>query len=335
MPRPRRATLALLPLLACGGADGSDEATAPTAPTGVSVSASVTASAGDTTSEPATTAPTTGGDTTPPGDTTSTGADATTGFASLSDPAGTTYDSFGDTTGGDLCMQQIDIVFSMDVSTSMLELLQTLENEILTVDDKLKSLSVVPDVHYGLVVFVDDTKIINNGVPYADVQTLKNDFNTWWNFTQTNSEVNGGGYNSDWPENSLDALFLAAGGFQWRAIEDTLRLVIHCTDDTFGDKGASLSGIPVQRSYDEVVAALQAKQVRVFVFADADHTGGQFDDQDVSPGFFTPYQGKTPIPEATAGGAYNINLVYTGDLSLSAAINDSVAGTLCEPYIPQ
>ena len=30
-----------------------------------------------------------------------------------------------------------------------------------------------------------------------------------------------------------------------------------------------------------------------------------------------------------------INLVNAGQLSLSAAINESVEGTLCEPYIPQ
>lgn len=321
---PRLACLPLLlPLAACGGADAGDES-GTTSPTGLT-------NPSNAVSEPVTTG---AADTTLAAGTTTTGADDTTGFASLSDPSGTTYASFGDSTGGDVCMQRIDVVFSMDVSTSMLALLQTLENEILTVDEKLKSLSVVPDVNYGLVVFVDDTRIINAGAPYADVQTLKSDFNYWWNFTQSNQQTNGGGSNGDWPENSLDALFLAAGGFQWRPIEDTLRLVIHCTDDTFGDKGAALSGIPVQHGYDEVVAALQAKQVRVFVFADADATGGPGENQDVSAGFFTPYQGKPPIPEATDGGAYNINLVLQVQLSLSAAINDSVEATLCEPYVP-
>lgn len=328
----------LLPLAACGG--NADDTADAGGTTMTSLSSASLGSAGDTTdggTSTPTSAATTTGDTAPPDGTTTTGpADPTTGFASLSDPQGTTFASFGEeSTQGDLCMQNIDIVFSMDVSTSMLGVLQKLENEILTVDEKLKSLSVVPDVHYGLVVFVDDTKIINAGAPYADVQTLKNDFNYWWNFTQSNEEVNGGGYNSDWPENSLDALFLAAGAFQWRPIEDTLRLVIHCTDDTFAEQGQSLSGIPVQHTYDAVVAALQAKQVRVFVFADADATGGMNNDQDVSPGFFTPYQGKTPIPDATDGGAFNINLVNAGQLSLSAAINESVEGTLCEPYIPQ
>jgi hypothetical protein len=309
-----------------GGGDSEASPTSGGAPTAGSASM---------TGDPATT-------TTPDPDTgpdeTTTGPDP--GTSTEPPPSGTTaeemtFSSFSDTTDGEVCNQQIDIVFSMDVSTSMLGILQKLENEILAVDDKLKTLTVVPDVNYGLVVFVDDYKIINNGAPYADVQTLKSDFNFWWNFTQSNQEVNGGGSNVDWPENSIDALYTAAVAFQWRPVEDTVRLVIHCTDDTFGDKGALLSGIPVQRSYDEAVQALQGAKARVFVFADNDKTGGPGNNEDVSFGFFTPYQGKTPIPDATDGGAFNINLVNNGQLSLSAAITDSVEQSLCMPYVPQ
>ncbi|MBK7828812.1 hypothetical protein [Nannocystis sp.] len=63
-------------------------------------------------------------------------------------------------------------------------------------------------------------------------------------------------------------------------------------------------------------------------------TGGPGDNQDVSMGFFTPYNGKTPIPDATDGGAFNINLVLANQLSLNAAINDSVEASLCQDYIP-
>ena len=227
-----------------------------------------------------------------------------------------------------------DIVFVMDVSTSMSGVLQKLEEEILTVDAKLKTLNVLPDVHYGLVVFVDDAQIIDAGAPYVDVQDLKKDFNYYWMFTQYNSQVSGGGSNVDFPENTIDALYIAAGGFQWRPVEDTLRMVIHTTDDTFGEKGAVQSMIEIQHTYDETVAALQAQQVRVFSFADNDMTGGPVNNEDVSMGFFTPYNGKTPIPEATDGGAFNINLVNKNQLSLSAAINDSVEQSLCEQYIP-
>ena len=94
------------------------------------------------------------------------------------------------------------------------------------------------------------------------------------------------------------------------------------------------SGVPIQHTYDETVLSLQDRQVRVFSFADNDMTGGAGDNEDVSMGFFTPYNGKTPIPEATDGGAFNINLVNKNELSLSAAINDSVEQSLCEQYIP-
>ena len=286
-----------------------------------------------------TTAPTTGpSPTTGPGDATTTdGGDTTTG--AIDDTTSTSDDAtswFGTSTGGgDMCQQNIDLVFVMDVSTSMAGVLQKLENEILVVDAAIKALEVQPSVNYGLVVFVDDAKIINNGAPYADVQLLKNDFNFYWNFTQSNQQANGGGSNGDWPENTIDALYLAAFGFQWRPVEDTLRLIIHTTDDTFGDKGAVQSGVTVMHSYDETVAGLQERQIRVFSFADNDKTGGPGNNQDVSMGFFTPYNGKTPIPEATDGGAFNINEVNSGQLSLSAAINQSVEESLCMIYIPQ
>lgn len=331
-----------------GSASASASATNPTNPTTVSATATDSATATATDSAPTSAGsasdsqasqPTSTSDASATATATATATDSASGTTTGGvDPfttsvGDTTFDSFGES-GNTNCKQQIDIVFVMDVSTSMLALLQKLEDEILTVDAKLKSLDVLPDVHYGLVVFVDDTLIINGGAPYADVQTLKQDFNKWWNFTQSNSQVNGGGFNNDWPENSIDALFTGAGAFQWRAMEDTLRMVIHCTDDTFGEKGAVQSGLAIQHTYDETVLALQDREVRVFAFADNDMTGGPGDNQDVSMGFFTPYNGKTPIPDATDGGAFNINLVLANQLSLNAAINDSVEATLCQDYIP-
>lgn len=356
MPSLRRLALrSVTPLVllvaACGdsGDSGSASASASaTNPTTVSATATDSATATATDSAPTSAGsasdsqasqPTSTSDASATATATATATDSASGTTTGGvDPfttsvGDTTFDSFGES-GNTNCKQQIDIVFVMDVSTSMLALLQKLEDEILTVDAKLKSLDVLPDVHYGLVVFVDDTLIINGGAPYADVQTLKQDFNKWWNFTQSNSQVNGGGFNNDWPENSIDALFTGAGAFQWRAMEDTLRMVIHCTDDTFGEKGAVQSGLAIQHTYDETVLALQDREVRVFAFADNDMTGGPGDNQDVSMGFFTPYNGKTPIPDATDGGAFNINLVLANQLSLNAAINDSVEATLCQDYIP-
>ncbi|WAS98569.1 hypothetical protein [Nannocystis punicea] len=238
------------------------------------------------------------------------------------------------TDGGDMCKMNIDIVFVMDVSTSMSAILQKLAAEILVVDQAIAALDVETDPNYGLVVFVDDATIINNGAPYADAAALQADFIEWSTFTQSNSQTDGNGSNGDWPENTLDGLYLGAFAFQWRPTETTLRMIIHTTDDTFGDKGANQSGEIIQHSYDETVLGLQEREIRVFSFVDNDMTGGPGNNEDVSMGFFTPYQGKTPIPQATDGGAFNINDVYGGQLSLSAAINQSVEDSLCSQYIP-
>lgn len=280
----------------------------------------------------------TGGETTGtsgPDPTTSSGVTSTTSTTSPFDTDSGSSGWFGTTGGGDMCKANIDIVFVMDVSTSMAWILQKLAQEILVVHDAIVALGLQTEVHYGLVVFVDDATIINNGAPYTDVNQLQADFVQWSNFTQSNSQTSGMGANGDWPENTIDALYSAGFGFQWRPVESTLRIVIHTTDDTFGDKGANQSGEIVQHSYDETVAGLQERQIRVFAFADNSNTGGPGNNEDVSMGFFTPYNGKTPIPEATDGGAFNIIEVNEGKVSLSAAINQSVEESLCMTYIPQ
>ena len=315
-----------------GGTSASTGVTSVTSATGATTAASTAAATGDSGSGSASES---SGDEAPTG----TGAGSTTGTdgGETSSPFGSTGSTSGwwdTTTGDDMCKLNIDIVFVMDVSTSMGALLQTLADEILVVDQAIQALDLPTQANYGLVVFVDDATIINNGQPYADVGALRADFIEWSNFTQSNSQTSGQGQNSDWPENTLDALYTAAFAYQWRPVESTLRMIIHTTDDTFGDKGAQQSGETVKHGYDETVAALQERQIRVFAFADDDKTGGPGNDQDVSMGFFTPYGGKTPIPEATDGGAFNINDVYEGQLSLSAAINQSVEESLCMQYIP-
>ncbi|MCB9752933.1 MAG: VWA domain-containing protein [Myxococcales bacterium] len=242
-----------------------------------------------------------------------------------------------ETEGGQDCQTQVDLVFVMDVSTSMGPILAKLESEIATVDAAIKALDLGAPItpRYGLVVFVDDTKLIASGEPLPDVALIQSHFNTWYTFTQGNTQTSGMGLNNDWPENTLDALHQAANEFQWGDIEDTLRLVIHTTDDTFGEKPAVQSGVPIQHTYLETVLLLQTRQIRVFSFADADWTGGPLNNVNVSYGFFEPYNGHTEIPVATDGGAFNINDVLNGDLSLSAAINESVEQSLCKQYIPQ
>ena len=236
------------------------------------------------------------------------------------------------TEGGSTCDQDVDIVFVMDVSTTMGPFLDQLAAEIIVVDEALDAMELPSEPHYGLVVFVDDAALLNGGAPYDSVATLQQDFNSWSDFTSSNSQVSGGGYNSTWPENSLDAIYLAAAGFQWRPAESTLRLVIHTTDDTFWDGPTTADGVMIQHGYDETVMALQQREIRDFTFAA--QIGGSCECDDVTPGWSSPYMGMPAIPEATGGLVYDIDLVLVGQVSLADALTEAVETTMCEPYPP-
>jgi hypothetical protein len=273
--------------------------------------------------------------------------------AATTEPAssgeGSTAPSDPDTTGGKLdvapptdaqnitesgttCDQDVDIVFVMDVSTTMGPFLDQLAAEIIVVDEALDAMDLPSEPHYGLVVFVDDAALLNAGAPYDSVATLQQDFNMWSDFTSTNTQVSSGGFNTTWPENSLDAIYLAAAGFQWRPAESTLRLVIHTTDDTFWNGPTTGNGLPIAHGYGETVTALQEREIRDFTFAA--QIGGQCECEDVTPGWSSPYMGMPPMPEATGGLVYDIDLVLVGQVSLADALTDAVESTMCEPYPP-
>jgi hypothetical protein len=237
----------------------------------------------------------------------------------------------GGGSGGALsCTQDIDIVFVMDVSTSMGAFLTKLAEEIAVVDAKVKELAPQGMPHYGLVVFVDDTMFANNAQPYTDVIALQQEFQQWATFTASNSQVSGGGYNTTFPENSIDALYDAATKFAWRPVDETLRIVIHTTDDTFWEGPSTQDGVAILHDYKSTVAALQQGQIRAFSFAS--ELGGPTETTDVSAGWFGAYLGEKSIPESTGGGVFELNQVISGQISLSASINQSVIESLCEPY---
>jgi hypothetical protein len=45
--------------------------------------------------------------------------------------------------------------------------------------------------------------------------------------------------------------------------------------------------------------------------------------------------GLEPIPVATDGAVFDIQQVLSGAVSLSAAINEAVEESMCDPYTPQ
>lgn len=232
--------------------------------------------------------------------------------------------------GGEECEQSIDIVFVMDVSTTMGPFFDELEAEVEQVDAYIQGLDTPEPPRYGLVVFVDDFTVANAGMAFDSVADLQAEFAMWNQFTSGNSQTSGMGSNTTWPENSLDAIYAGATAFPWRPTGDTLRLVIHTTDDTFWDGPTTANGVAIMRGYGETVAALQDREIRQFTFADL--LGGPAGNEDVSVGWSTPYQGEATIPEQTGGGWWNINEVLSQQVSLADALEAAIEETMCEDY---
>ena len=231
----------------------------------------------------------------------------------------------------DECEQHVDVVFTMDVSTSMTFFFDALLADMADVDAALAALDADP--RYGLIVFVDDYAVVNGGAPFDDITTLQAEFDNWKVFTNSISEPQiNSGTNTTWPENSLDPLWHAANTFPWRPAESTLRLVIHATDDTFSEAPTMQDGIAVEHTYDESVGALQDEQVRVAAFAA--HVGGSlFDPTNVDPGWFTNWTGgQSSIPDSTGGLVFDIDGILNGSLSLGDAIVQTVEEVECTPY---
>jgi hypothetical protein len=237
-------------------------------------------------------------------------------------------DADGDADTDTECYERIDIVFVLDVSTTMSGYLSTLESEIGLV--WTAALELDDDPHFGLVVFVDDVLVANGGQTYASTSAIQTDFHDWYVHTSSNQQTQSNASNTDWPENTLDALHAAATEYDWRPQDITLRVIIHATDDTFREYPASFSsGIPALTTYDEVVSALQQQEIRVASFAA--HLGGPMGNADVEPGFFTDYAGQGPIPPSTSGQVYDIDQVGS-TISLADAINTFVLDEFCDPY---
>lgn len=214
---------------------------------------------------------------------------------------GDSGDGDGTDTGGPSCEQDIDVVFVVDVSGSMVPALSKLLAEVGKVNDALEAKKLPSKPHYGLVTFVDDVVVANGGNPYPDIDALKTAVNLEVQTTQINPARQAGGAlepNLSWPENSLDALYAAATMFKWRDADSTHRTIIHITDASFWDLkavssakgdpmmleppgGCSVAAMPLtgvctmvssKHSYDETIAALQSAKIWANTFAA--RTGG-------------------------------------------------------------
>lgn len=188
------------------------------------------------------------------------------------------------------CYGVIDLVFVLDVSSSMDFVLDQLSSEINLVVDAANALS--EDSHFGLVGFVDNHAFdvsgpLEGGRVHQTAQTLGQAFNYFkQNYTYPNRNPGDGlsGPTTQNPiceENAPDALYAAATEFPWR--ENANRVIILATDDTFlerpdnyGDRDGdgltdkkdypSEGDYPALRTINETSDTLKDNKVRLFSF---------------------------------------------------------------------
>lgn len=233
---------------------------------------------------------------------------------------------------GPSCGEPLDVVFVIDVSTSMAEEADALRLGVESVWNAAQGLTT--NTQFGLVVFVDDALGVGGCAPFPTVTTLQQELLRWRDHCATNASPVSDTSNSDCAENSLDALWLAATSCPWR--EGATRVLIHVTDDTFAERPTRLSdfggsGVAVQHTYAEVSDALFSRQIRVGAFAapGAGEECGAGASSNVGQGFHEPYLGMPSLPERTDGRAWSIREVRAGTLDMSAAITDLIADEYC------
>ena len=180
-----------------------------------------------------------------------------------------------------------------------------------------------PDARFSLIVFVDDALAVNGCAPFASVETLSLAFDQWQSFCASNESPVSRAENFDFPENSLDALQLAANACAFRP--DATRVVIHVTDDRFLEPPSRFSGaIPAQYAYFEVAESYVASELRVASFHDEDR---------YPEGFSAPYSGMPGLVAATRGASFSLPAVVRGELNMGTAIRRFIEDEYCTPFI--
>ena len=267
--------------------------------------------------------------------------------------------------GGGPCEEVVDVVFVLDVSSSMKFVLDELESGIGEVVTAANALA--EDAHFGLVPFVDNFRIDDTGdreagVVHTTAATLQAAFRNYRStYTEPNRNPGDGptGPTTQNPiceENAIDALYAAARDYPWRP--NATRVIIVATDDTFleapdnyGDRDGdgrtdrtdypSEGNYPALRTFTETLAALQGARIRVFGFTrlaapgpwdlQKCGTGRRLPWESVSDGWSTNYGSNAPLPTQTDGNNFDIDEVRMNRLSLTETINNVVIESYCEP----
>ena len=234
------------------------------------------------------------------------------------------------------CVAPIDLVFVLDVSTSMMGEFTHLRAGIGSIFAAAEALTT--DHTFGLVVFVDDALVVNGCSSFATAAAVQTEFDHWRTFCASNGNPGGsGGMNTDCPENSLDAIYAAATTCTWRP--GATHILIHVTDDTFRERPAVFSadafqpGVPAQHTFAEVSTALLQAQIRVGAFAQLTPMNcGAGTSANTARGFLTSYMSIDSLPTQTGGAAWDIADVRSGQLDMAAAINALITASYCRPF---
>jgi hypothetical protein len=223
--------------------------------------------------------------------------------------------------GGE-CLRPIDLVFSVDVSSSMESELASLKAAAPALFERIHALD--PGARVSLVVFVDDVLAIADCEPLT-VEEFSREIDTFRQSASSNRNPVSSIENVDCPENSLDAL-TRASACEWR--DGAARVVVHMTDDTFAERPTVLSGpfgggIVVQNTYAETQRALSNATIRLVAVTaagvGADCGAGR--SPDVGRGFHTPFLGMPSLPESTGGEAMSLDAFARGELDIGAEVS--------------
>jgi hypothetical protein len=275
-------------------------------------------------------------------------------------------DAGQETTPPAACTDSVDVVFVLDVSSSMDFVLDQLGRNIESVVQEANKLG-RGGAHFGLVTFVDNARIdttgdMEGGQVHTKPSSLQSAFReAKKTYTDPNRNPGDGpkGPTTQNPiceENALDALHMAAVQFPWR--NRATRVVIVATDDTFlqfpdnygdrdGDGKTDKTNYPREGDYpakhtlSETVTALRGNEIRVFSFTRLSapsffslsrcSTGRRLEWSSISDGWSTPYRGMAPIPDQTSGKNFDLDRVRDESLSLSSTINEVVVQSYCNP----
>jgi hypothetical protein len=234
----------------------------------------------------------------------------------------------------DLCTAPIDLVFVLDVSTSMTMEAAALRDGIGRIYAAAQALT--SDTRFSLVVFVDDALVVDGCAGFPDAAALQSEFDTWRDFCSSNQSPVSGASNFDCVEASLDAMYAAATACSWR--DGATHILIHVTDDTFEEPPYVYSdgfggGVRAGAYYSQTVAALLASEVRVGAFAmRTPEDCGAGVSPDTARGFFTPFAGMDAIPSVTGGAVWDLRDVREGRLDMATAISTMVEEEYCTVF---